>query len=87
MPRAVVGNVPASVGADHLRPDALGWQMFNSGSRAERKNVGVLQQEQIVVATAFVQPSLKRPRLLVTHLAQPADAELASPARRGNRAI
>ena len=77
LPRPVVGDVPAAVGAlehgaDQHRVDE---DMALVGVRPERVGVGVLQEEQIVVGGLGGQGMLQRERLVVRHRPEHPDAQ------------
>ena len=75
--RPVVGDLAAPVGLHHLGPEGLnvGQQVAPAAPAAQGHHVGVLQQQQMVVAGAAVQPPLQGQGVAVGDPPQPADAQ------------
>ena len=75
--RPVVGDVATPVGAHQVGPDVGGWHedVAHVGPHAQRVDVRVLEQQQVIVGRAGVKGPLQGPRLAVGHLAEPPRAE------------
>ena len=73
----VVGDFAAPVGLHHLGPQGLhvGQQVPPLPPPAQGHHVGVLQQQQVVVAGAAVEPPLQGQGVAVADPPQPADAQ------------
>jgi hypothetical protein len=70
----VIGDVPSSVGSDKLRPHRLGrnQDVLRTGPHAERVDVGVLEEKQIVVGGPGEQSPLQRVCIAVADSSEPA---------------
>jgi hypothetical protein len=74
--RTVIGDIATAVGVDKLCTDGLriGKDMLGLGAHAEGVHVRVLEQEQVLRATRFVQSSLQGMSVPVPDAAEPPDA-------------
>ncbi len=75
--RPVVGDVAAAVGTDQLRTDSFGSDehVGGIGPHAQREDVGMLEQQQMVVGRMLEQRVLQRERIAVAHTTEPPDAQ------------
>ena len=75
--RAVVGDVPASVGADELGADRVrvDQEVVEGPASPQGEDVGVLQQEQVVVRGAGEQAVLQGVGVGIRHPPQPPQAQ------------
>lgn len=73
----MVGDVAAPVGAHHLGAQGLGVdeEVVEGAAGAQGDDVGVLQQQQVVVGRVSEEPPLEGVRVGVGHPPQPPDAQ------------
>ena len=83
LPRAVVGDVAAAADADQLGTDRLGIAAqvaVEVAARSVGEHVGMLEQEQVLLAPVVEQRLLDGQRLPVRDRPQPTDAQHQSSA-------